>query len=426
MHEVLNTVVPVAFGGTARPDLDLSEPHGEELFARVVREQRPDVVHVHELLGLPSSLLDLSRREGAAVVVTLHDYGLLCPVLRLYDADGQLCRRKTPGEMCAVCCRHAAHDNSSQVWPTVAGEFLRLTERLPETTRRRALGGAQGLVGMLRRVREFGVVPGPTERPSHEDAVERPTSAPAAAYDRRREGNVERLGAVDRLLAPSSGAARVVAELGVPQTRLRTLPLTVPHLERLRARRVDDPLGRVRFATLNGACDPLKGSRVLVDALRILEERGLRGRFELRVHGFVDPGAHEELVRLGAQLAGPYDIADLDTLLDDVDVGIVPSTWEEVLGFVGLEFLAKGIPLIGNARGGITDYTRDGETGWVNRSCSGRELADLMEQIVHRPEQVLELHRRIVARRDELIKPFERHLDELDDVYAGVTGAQGA
>jgi len=54
---------------------------------------------------------------------------------------------------------------------------------------------------------------------------------------------------------------------------------------------------------------------------------------------------------------------ELDHILDEVDVGIMPSVREEAYGYAGMEFLAKGIPVISNAIGGLVDYTREGETG---------------------------------------------------------------
>ena len=96
----------------------------------------------------------------------------------------------------------------------------------------------------------------------------------------------------------------------------------------------------------------------------------------------------------------------------------MPSVWEEAYGYAGVEFLAKGIPVIANAIGGMPDYTREGETGWLNRSCSAEELARIIAGIVDRPEQVVELNERLIAARDSVVKPIARHADEMDAVYA--------
>ncbi len=111
-------------------------------------------------------------------------------------------------------------------------------------------------------------------------------------------------------------------------------------------------------------------------------------------------------------------------VLDDVDVGIMPSVWEEAYGYAGVEFLAKGIPVIANAIGGMPDYTRDGETGWLNRSCSADELARIMHGVVERPEQVAELNAKLRAARDSIVKPLARHGDEMDALYGEAVAAR--
>jgi glycosyltransferase involved in cell wall biosynthesis len=52
---------------------------------RVIREQRPDVVHAHNWLG--HSYLPLDRRSGAAFVLSLHDYSLVCATKRFFYRD---------------------------------------------------------------------------------------------------------------------------------------------------------------------------------------------------------------------------------------------------------------------------------------------------------------------------------------------------
>jgi glycosyltransferase involved in cell wall biosynthesis len=104
-------------------------------------------------------------------------------------------------------------------------------------------------------------------------------------------------------------------------------------------------------------------------------------------------------------------------LLDEVDVGIVPSIWEEAYAYAGMEFLAKGIPVIANAIGGMPDYTRPDQTGWLNRSCSAAELAAIMRDIVENPAQVADLNRHLRDERSSIVMSLERHADEMDAVY---------
>jgi glycosyltransferase involved in cell wall biosynthesis len=59
--------------------------------ARAVDTIRPDVVHVHNFFPLLSpSVYSAARKGGAAVVQTLHNYRLVCPVASFYR-DGHPC-----------------------------------------------------------------------------------------------------------------------------------------------------------------------------------------------------------------------------------------------------------------------------------------------------------------------------------------------
>jgi len=98
----------------------------------------------------------------------------------------------------------------------------------------------------------------------------------------------------------------------------------------------------------------------------------------------------------------------------------MPSIWEEAYGYAGVEFLAKGIPVLANAIGGMPDYVRDGQTGWLNRSCSAPELARIMSDLTERPEEVQAMSARVVAERGRIVKPMARHADEIDAVYRDV------
>jgi glycosyltransferase involved in cell wall biosynthesis len=95
----------------------------------------------------------------------------------------------------------------------------------------------------------------------------------------------------------------------------------------------------------------------------------------------------------------------------------MPSVWEEAYGFAGLELLAKGIPVVANRIGGMVDYIREDETGWLNDSCSAEGMARILTRLIDNPAEVADLSRSVLAARTGLIKPFERHLDEIEAVY---------
>jgi glycosyltransferase involved in cell wall biosynthesis len=414
MLEVLSSPIPVGLDrGTRFPERDLDAPEMERLFDAALDEHRPDVLHIQELLGLPSAVIDLAQRRGVPVVMTLQDYFPLCPTLKLYDSHGHVCMRRDPAAECVRCCVNAPLGTRHIRDMTIAYELQRAGRVLPwarDPARRT-------LTTVLPRM--------PSGLPVDERAeqVEEPP-ATEAAYRRRREVNLERLGRIDALVAASTRTTEIYATLGVARARLRTVHLTAGHVAALTPRRIETPPRPVRFATLAGAASEEKGCLLLLDAARRLEAIAPGAAYTIDVHGLVHERVRGALERVPAvRLGRRYRPAELDSILEEADVGLVPSLWEEVLANAGLEFIAKGIPVVANALGGMPDYTIPGATGWLNRSCGAEELAGIMAAIAADPGQVVELNAAIRARRDEFVTPLDRHLAQLEEIYDEVIAA---
>lgn len=401
MLEVVNSPL---YDHGRQPELELEEPRVERLFEEVLHEARPDVVHFQELAGLPSSLLEVARRSGTPAVVTLQDYFPLCSTFKLLDADGQVCLRREVGEDCvATNAADPRHPGLLIEW-TLRFHLSRLPLG-PSTSRRQVR-----IRNVVRRVAAADV------RRRLRAAQEAP--ATPAAFQRRRDVNTERLNRADCLIAMSHRVGEIYSQLGVDQGRIRTIHLTLAHIERLRPREAVLGGGPLTFATLGGFESVAKGGRLLISAMGELAESAPAGAVRLLVLGRVDPRLAEEAKGVaGVEIRGTYRPEELDAILEAVDVGIMPSIWEEAYGYAGVEFLAKGIPVIANAIGGMTDYTREGETGWLNRSCSSAGLARIMTSVIEQPQEVVSLNARLRASREVIIKPLSRHAAEMDDLY---------
>src|SRR3954471_23438087 len=272
MFEILNSPL---FDHGRQPDLELAEPQVERIFERVLRETNPDVVHVQELAGLPTSVLNIATR-AAPVVMTLHDYFPLCANFKLFDSEQRVCLRRAIGEDCLA---------TVTADPREPGIIFDATVRFE--LRRPALVKRFETPGVRARINRLGISLG--RRAARRAYGGGQIRLQPAAFQRRRDVNVERLNTLDRLVAVSSRVGEIYAQLGVDAARIVTTQLPLAHIERLRPRLAE---GRapVTFATLGGAESVPKGSRLLLDAARTLAVTADPGRYRLLVFGFVDPG----------------------------------------------------------------------------------------------------------------------------------------
>ncbi len=76
--------------------LDLWNPHAYSLLSRVLRSERPELLHVHKLRGFSPAIWSAARKAGTkAILQTAHDYELISPEGTLTGRIGRSVERKS-------------------------------------------------------------------------------------------------------------------------------------------------------------------------------------------------------------------------------------------------------------------------------------------------------------------------------------------
>lgn len=156
----------------------------------------------------------------------------------------------------------------------------------------------------------------------------------------------------------------VMIQNGVPESKVRLLPLFPPHGDRELILPVPRPFtNKVLFA---GRLTRLKGWTHLVPAIA-MASRALARRLTLVLAG--DGPDRDRLVRMAAKWSVPLDFrgwlepVSLKTVMRQVDLLAVPSLWPEPFGLVGIEAGCVGTPAVAYGVGGIPDWLVPGVSG---------------------------------------------------------------
>jgi glycosyltransferase involved in cell wall biosynthesis len=310
-------------------------PALDRALGRVCQEFRPDAIHAQHLLNLSTGLFDAAREAGAPLVLTLHDYWLSCPRdgLRM-QADGTLCAT-VDHRICSDCLADG---------PYLVAPIQRGASR---AARAAGLGGVLHVVhrkvpllttGMMRLARRAWPVRG---------------ADLAGALDDRAAHLRARVLEADLILAPTRFARDRAVEWGVPEAKLRVLPLgAVAGPIRPRVARTRRRLGYV------GTLAPHKGVHVLLEAVKELS----RPDWTLDVVGNpgVDPGYSTRLRELAGgdpriRFRGAIAPHEQDRVWDALDLLVVPSLWWENSPLAVLEAVAAGVPVVASRTGGVSE-----------------------------------------------------------------------
>ena len=328
-------------------------------FAAVLAAERPDVVHVQHLMGVPAAVADTLRRAGVPYVLALHDYWYGC-------ANGQLLTNDTA----AICAGPSSH----------FGNCGRCAA---------ARGGLPAAIG--------------------------PLLAPLMA---RRNGRLRPVFAgAARALAPNAFVAEVYAALGFPAERIIVNPwgLDAPPglAERVAARRAARPPGPLRLGYV-GSIARQKGVHVLIEALDGLAE----GAATLDVYGNMDtfPDYAAELRALGhypgISFHGLLGREKLWDALADLDALVLPTLWYEASPMVIREAFAAKLPIVASAIGAPGRMVRDGVDGLLFPPGDAAALRRALRALVEQPALLAQLRAGIV-----LPRTVADHLAQIEAVY---------
>jgi glycosyltransferase involved in cell wall biosynthesis len=138
-----------------------------------------------------------------------------------------------------------------------------------------------------------------------------------------------------------------------------------------------------------GGLVPHKGVHVLIKAFRKVQT----DRARLAIHGSAsnsEQGYAAELRRLAdgddrISFHGHFEADELGSVLDSLDVVVVPSLWYETYSFSLNEALAWGVPVVASGLGVMLDKIKDGENGSTFRAGDEDDLARKLKLIIDDP-----------------------------------------
>ena len=320
----------------------------------------PDVAHIHHLTCLSTTIVDELARRGIPVVLTLHDYWLLCHRGQLLDRT--LARCDGPGEH--GCARCIGVEGGAPLAFAGARLLRRLGRGVPSAVRAR-----------------LRVAAGRTQAALVSESAARESSLRRLAHMR------ERFGLVSMALAPSAHVRDRFVRAGFVNVPIVVSEYGVASSARpARSGPVGPPL-RLGFA---GALMVSKAPHLLAEAAAALPE----GSVAVEVYGTPasyhgDDTYTRDLDRRLSHPAitrhGPIAHADVPRVLASIDALVFPSVWEETSGIGAREALAAGVPVVASRIGGIPETVRHDVNGLLFEPGDASDLARQIRRLLDEP-----------------------------------------
>jgi glycosyltransferase involved in cell wall biosynthesis len=316
------------------------DPVAATEFAKIIDEERPDLLHLHAFTSTVSlHLIRLAKRRNIPVVFTYHTPTVSCQRGTLMLWGKEICDGRLEARRCAACNLHGRG-----LYRPLAKSIARLPYGV---TRRLTAHGSQGGMWTALRMREL--------------------------VNMRHDVFRAMVSEVDHIVAVCNWIHELLLFNNVPASKLSISRHGVRVTENQKIAVVpavmDKPSDEMQVVFL-GRSDPTKGLHVIVEALANNPELNVK----LDIYGIVQNAANlayqDKIMKLSKadpriSFHRPIAPGEVVSKLRKYDFLVVPSQWIETGPMVALEAFAAGVPVIGWNIGGIAEIVRDKIDGFL-------------------------------------------------------------
>lgn len=100
-YEIINPL-PISYDEGIRDFSAFTKDRGKDAYSKLLDSYKPDVIHIHTLMGLHKSFLDEAKKRGIRLVFTAHDFFPICPKVTIFR-HGTVCESVQSCVQCGVC-----------------------------------------------------------------------------------------------------------------------------------------------------------------------------------------------------------------------------------------------------------------------------------------------------------------------------------
>ncbi|MFB5674562.1 glycosyltransferase [Paenibacillus terreus] len=389
VYEIVNPQPVSLLGGIKNVEKFLKQAP-RSIYINFLHHYKPDIIHLHTLMGIHKELLEAAKELGIKMVFTSHDYFGICPKVNLMDWTGNICDDYENGLKCVKCNQHGYSILKISI---MQSKMYRELKYNPIINKIRAKQ-----VDKQKVVTMNGL----------EGNVDQPDPSLADSYVRLRHYYTEMLSLVNTFHFNSTVARKEYEKYMTPKGKV----ISITHQDIQDCRKVKNYSDHTKplYLSYLGPVDRYKGFYMLLHALEQLKDRD---DWRLRVYGDVEPtGIQYDAEKI--QFFGKYQHHQLPEIFNETDLIIIPSIWKETFGFIGLEALSHGVPALVTDCVGFKDLIDDGVTGMVCRPNS-EDLAKHLISVLNHREALAQMNRNIVSCDFDF--SMNRHTATIVDLY---------
>lgn len=345
-YELLNPL-PVSLDEGIKEIDQYMKDVDKNYYIEILKRINPNIIHVHTLMGIHKSFFEAAKELKIKLIFTPHDYFGICPKLNFFF-DGKVCDDNFQCTNCIECNKKAL--SRKKIF------FLQSRlYRLIKNTR---------IMKIIRNIHRMNFF-----KDSNDIKLKKDTYV-AKKYMSLRKYYIDIIKEFDLVHFNSE----LTKEIYFRYVDIKNYKILNISHDRIKDNRViknfDDKKLRISYMA---STKPYKGFYLLLESLDKIWKKNI---FDFRLSVYANTNEKRPYM----DVKGNYDIKDLSKIFDKTDVLVAPSIWYETYGYIVVEAISYGVPVIITQNVGAKNIV--GKAGIVIKPNNSDELEKVISDIV--------------------------------------------
>lgn len=394
-YEIVNSDV-IGPLGNLRYSIDkyLYGTKAVEVAKEFINEHGPfDIINIQNIGGIGIEFLNLKKDfPNTKFIFNLHNYNSVCMNSYLFQHNtAKMCNGTNKGEACTHC-----FDN------------IKITKNLYISRIKNFCYEKLSLKMLFKLGNLFKIFD--KKYTKYYQISSEHNEFTAENYEIFKNKNIEYLNKFDSIVAVSERVKEVAIKHGLSENKITVSYIGTKFAENILPPKMYQKDGTVKIAYL-GYANVLKGFYFLLQALSTLPEE-LKSKIDIV---FAAKNLNNNIKNLligfnSVKFYDGYSHKNLNSILSDVDLGIIPVLWEDNLPQVAIEMVASGTPILCSSFGGASELCRD-----ESFKFKGGDREDFIRKLTTFVEQP-ELLNNFWKSNKKLVT-MDEHIKELEELY---------
>lgn len=354
------------------------------VYFKFIDEYKPDVVHIHTLMGIHKEFIEALRIKKVKSIYTTHDYFGICPKVTLYK-NGTVCTNDNNCKECIRCNYTALSINKIKLMQSPLYRKLKNSY----------------FVKLMRKKHREQFVSNLQEQNFKENELQ--VENLKKEYTNLRKYYINILENINTIHFNSTLTKQVYEKyINVKNGKV----ISITHKDVKDNRNIEHKESNYLRFTYLADTKPFKGFNIVKTALDNLYNSGKRD-FKLNIYGRTIDSPSEYMNIYKNQ----FDYKNLKDIFSVTDVLLAPSICFETFGFTVLEAISCGVPVIISQNVGAKDIIKDG--GKIIEPNNVLELEKVIQAM--NKTEIEELRNNI--RNNVEIKDMQTFYEEMNKLY---------